>query len=134
MRHPKIRVFVENRMLETEVMLGSPDGVAGIEEGKGKLGATVMMSTGVRDLDGKEIFEGDICERMCGDKLCEDKHIGIVEYDDQDGSYVIANPKKGLAWPMVASIFASDGRNIVGKTLPKVLGNGYESPALYKLL
>lgn len=120
-------------MEEAGMMFGGPEGIGELD-GIGKKGMVPLMSTEVRDTEGVEIFEGDICERECGDKLCEEKHIGIVEYDDQDGSYVIANPKKGLAWPMVAHVLASDGRSVVGRRKPKVLGNGYENPALYKLL
>lgn len=108
--------------------IGTPDGMPTPKD------LVVMISTSVTDIQGKEIFEGDICERNCGDKLCQDKHIGIVQYDTEDGSYILWNPKKKTGWPMVANILGKDERSVVGNVKPKILGNPYENPKLYELL
>lgn len=129
MRKPKLRVFHDGKMdVASEMAIGTPEGM-GIPKD-----LVVMISTSVLDIDGKEIYEGDICERMCGDKTCEDKHVGIVQYDTEDGAYMLYNPKKKIGWPMVANKLAADERHVVGHVKPKILGNPYENPELYQLL
>lgn len=81
--------------------------------------ATLMMSTGMKDANGKEIFEGDIVE--CGFSSDQkDLVTGIVEYNPEYSGFTIDDLSIGY---MTAEY---------GFEYYKILGNKYENPELLK--
>lgn len=81
---------------------------------------SVMQYTGITDMEGKEIYEGDIVRT--GDE------IGEVQYDDQQGAFIILlypnNKKQKSGCFNLASTFPSPAKYIIG--------NIYENPELVK--
>lgn len=94
----------------------------------------MMLSAGTTDTNGREIYEGDIVTRKCGDPECKSEHIGIVEYHSEAAQYVIVNRKEKGIWPMIAQVTKHDSSEVVGYIKPTVLGNGWEDPRLYEKL
>lgn len=86
----------------------------------------LMQSTGVKDRDGIEIFEGDIVKRtyLFNGGLGE-THTGEVVYSEGYARYVISEPQE-YAEPQT-----EDLRNILSdKSTHEVIGNIYENPEL----
>lgn len=86
---------------------------------------TVGQYTGLHDKNGKEIFEGDVCEfqNQTGGRRC---WVGKVEYDNQQ--YIISGPpNKECAWPfeLVMSRFIP--------SMIEVIGNIHDNPELLEV-
>ena len=77
-----------------------------------------MQYTGIKDYDGKEIYEGDIVEKEIMESLFDDsKLIGVVEMIE--GCWCIENTKKRVA------------KGLWSETdINRVIGNIYENPEL----
>lgn len=79
----------------------------------------LMQYTGIKDKNGKEIYEGDIV-------MAEDRHLNLRstpikgEIRFGDGWFYITNKEKTLAFNMVW----------IGNGFGEVLGNIYENPEL----
>jgi uncharacterized phage protein (TIGR01671 family) len=83
----------------------------------------LMQYTGLKDKNGKEIYEGDIVKAI--GKL--DKNIGIVEYRDEMASFYFKF-ETHAKFPMhfTLAIWNDEGFE------PEVIGNIYENPELLK--
>lgn len=83
-------------------------------------GEPIMQYTGLLDKNGKEIYEGDIVS-------CEDKY-GVVEYDPQQGGFIILfqphNEKQKSECAYLASTYPSP--------IKEIIGNIYQNPELLK--
>lgn len=80
----------------------------------------VMQYTGLKDKNGKEIYEGDIVRLFGTEKPCS------VVF--QDGMFVVKAPYHKEEW-FDLNMFEHDERVI---TLYEVIGNIYENPELLK--
>lgn len=77
-----------------------------------------MQYTGLKDKNGKEIYEGDIVKQHWSDS--EKKNIGQVIYHDAEAMFLIDYPSGG-------------GSVMNHSTLsPEVIGNIHENPELLK--
>lgn len=76
---------------------------------------TVMQYTGLKDKNGKEIYEGDICSSLNG------KPMGVVMY--QAPSFVIKKNKRAKTW-YTFDLMPEENQ------FQEVIGNIYENPEL----
>lgn len=77
----------------------------------------IMQYTGLKDIEGKEIYEGDIVEKEFVDFSNRDKFIGIIKFID--GCWCVENENKRRAY----FLFNETDIN-------SVIGNIYENPEL----
>lgn len=75
---------------------------------------TVGQYTGLKDKNGKKIFEGDIV-----DILTENEEIGTIVFDE--GAFIVS-----------ADGFCLDFQNNIDSTNLEVIGNIYDNPELLK--
>ncbi len=78
----------------------------------------LMQYTGLKDKNGKEIYEGDVVAEE--NKDSED-NIYVCEFDNTDAKFIFCSPLDGEA--LEENNFASD---------LKIIGNIYSSPELLK--
>lgn len=78
-----------------------------------------MQSTGLKDKDGREIFELDLLSSM------EGRCVSLVEWDDR-GGWTLRTIKHPFLTNHVFKMFASDN----GFKDYKVIGNQFENPEL----
>ena len=83
----------------------------------------IMQSTGVKDADGVEIYEGDIVTRtyLFNGGLGE-THTGEIVYDKEYARYVISKPKEYIE-PETEDL----GNILSNKSTYRVIGNCYEN-------
>ena len=78
----------------------------------------IMQYTGLKDFQGKDIYEGDIIK-------CDNK-IGEVMYDEQQGAFIILwqpnNKKQKSGCDYLASTWPG--------VIKEIIGNRYEHPEL----
>ena len=89
----------------------------------------IMQSTGLKDADGVEIFEGDIVKRtyLFNGGLGE-THTGEVVYDKEYARYVISKPYK------YTEPKTEDLRNILSdKSTYRVVGDIHKNPELLEV-
>ncbi len=81
----------------------------------------LMQFTGLKDRHGKEIYEGDVVK--C---VAEKEYIGEVQFDEQQGAWIILwqpnNKKQKSGCDNLASTWPSP--------LKDIIGNIYENPEL----
>ncbi|MHC3586483.1 YopX family protein [Streptococcus suis] len=119
---PKFRAFYEGKMYGVKAVIWTSRGLyvtldEGNKAGRRVRGAKLMQSTGLFDVNGKEIFEGDVIR---------------VNYTDDDSPWtdaIIWSPKD-CAWYLKSNKellgFAMDEPDII----VEVIGNIYENPEL----
>lgn len=76
----------------------------------------LMQCTGLKDKNGKEIYEGDIVR-------IDDLGIGIVDYEE--GRFAMRRREERFCWPVYCRIDHSP-------FVPEVIGNIYENPELLR--
>jgi uncharacterized phage protein (TIGR01671 family) len=130
-RELRFRTWFQDQMTYLEQSIGKYDYENGIvlsfsDEGYDEFGAherfdvsqsnppPMMQWTGLRDKNGKEIYEGDICK-------CHDHPTGI---EDTIGEVIF---DQGRYWIATGSICSLDD---YGTAWTEVLGNIYETPEL----
>lgn len=119
---PNLRIWHEGKLAITESMKLMHNG----KEEK----PIMMVSTQVNDPTGKEIFVGDVAERICLDKQCEPTHRGEVSYSKEAAQYVLIS-SDGHEYPMCLVVPGKFGTGNMYIT-PTVIGNKYENPELLK--
>ena len=97
--HPGDVVEIDFEKMEAEISLLPPE-------------TPVMQYTGLKDKNGKEIYEGDIVETFFENR----KYVGAIEFSSQSLAYRMKEMEH--VW-------------LTGRTI-KVIGNIYENPELLK--
>lgn len=90
-------------------------------------GAVVMQSTGLYDKNGKEIFEGDICQiwNAKGDKVVH-SYTGEVYFDLREGGWQLRRGDGTKTTIFSLAIFCRPGSSQDAE----VIGNIYQNPEL----
>ena len=85
-----------------------------------------MQYTGLKDKNGKMIFEGDVVkseiEQVIGDSISTD---GVIEWDDNRGYWKYDLPDYGQSFALAHLL---DNEEIL-----EIIGNIYENPELIKV-
>lgn len=90
---------------------------------------TVGQYTGLKDKNGKEIYEGDIVKRHCNVYGLDD--IGVVKYDDEKAWFVLYCKKRHYAksLPFMKQQTINDGQCIIEETFTyEIIGNIHDNP------
>lgn len=78
MRTIKFRAWDGNQMLEPEDLSQSPE----YRKWLGKFDYELMQFTGLKDCNGKEIYEGDLIKILLRFLDCESHEIAIVKFEN----------------------------------------------------
>ena len=81
-----------------------------------------MQFTGLKDKNGKEIYEGDICEMALTTPYGLIKHKGVMKFNEKSAQFGCD----------VETELENIADHIEQKEAPKVIGNIYENPELLK--
>ncbi|MCO7127781.1 YopX family protein [Sporolactobacillus shoreicorticis] len=90
----------------------------------------VMQSTGLKDKNGREIYEGDILYYTVFDRFDHDQQYkGIVKWSDDDAQWFLASIDgsdfQGPDFHPLGWVWRQDDE-------PEIIGNIYENPNLLK--
>lgn len=85
----------------------------------------LMQYTGLKDKNGKEIYEGDIVKykRINGKEI-----IAEIEWRGEDGCYYYFNHKE----PVDSDVSNKESTFFIATTITEIIGNIYENPELIK--
>ena len=83
----------------------------------------IQQYTGLKDKNGKEIYEGDVVENV--------NFIGVVEYDNQATCFYLREVKAKI--PLISDRIDTFSERIMGAIYwDTVIGNIFENPELLK--
>ena len=126
MREIKFRAWIENEKRMKEV-LGFRFHLRDVLLENGQIEdfkcVEIMQFTGLKDKDGKEIYEGDILGSLYEGELCAE---GIVSYSEELGNYLLVGVDE----------YASDSDYCYDAdewNQLEVIGNIYENPELMEV-
>ena len=88
--------------------------------------ADIMQYTGMKDADGKEVYEGDIIKIISENVITGWDDVGIIVYDEEYGSYCL----EGFDGAYMDEYW--DVNNLVIKADMYVIGNKYENKEILK--
>lgn len=90
----------------------------------------LMQYTGLKDKNGKEIYEGDVLE--IGNNIANISNVGFVEYND--GTFEVTEMDGKVSWNLYDCIFYPGEDSTTGKSTEpaEIIGNIYENPDLVK--
>lgn len=94
---------------------------------------TVGQFTGLKDKNGKDIFEGDVVERK--DSAFGFSHVGVVKFDSSLGAFVLEYEKYGMTCQCTfdKGFSENDGMCTIDGTFSyEVIGNIYDNKELIK--
>ena len=86
----------------------------------------LMQYTGMKDADGKEVYEGDIIKIISENVITGWDDVGIIVYDEEYGSYCL----EGFDGAYMDEYW--DVNNLVIKADMYVIGNKYENKEILK--
>ena len=84
----------------------------------------LMQYTGLKDKNGKEIYEGDIVQHLYEFSDVTDRY--LIDYDEDDLSYVFQNISNKNRFIALEDLYDED----YGDYAIEVIGNIYENPEL----
>lgn len=90
---------------------------------------TVGQFTGLRDKNGKEIYEGDIVKRHCNAYGLD--NIGVVKYDDEKARFILYCKERHYAksLPFMKQQTINDGQCTIEETFTyETIGNIHDNP------
>jgi len=87
----------------------------------------LMQYTGLKDKNGKEIYEGDICEIQYYHDPKIPNEITVCKYITEHSGFSLLNKKGGIF-----SCCFKTGGNFGDKNAVEIIGNIYENPELLK--
>ena len=136
MREIKFRAWdKEDKEIFQVIMISWFEGKGMVLSGRGgsivASDCELMQYTGLKDKNGKEVYEGDVVHRICLDENCNLEHIGVVTYSEKWCFWGIdeKNIQRDLIGGYLAHlVFGSPQED---RIIPiEILGNIYENPEL----
>lgn len=85
----------------------------------------IMQATGLRDVNSKEIYEGDILKLTSAANYDEEKYVE-VKYSSQYGGFIVLPSKEYLS----EGLYAGYGKDGFYHEYPKIVGNIYQNSEL----
>ncbi|WP_018166019.1 YopX family protein, partial [Streptococcus minor] len=116
----RYRAFYEGKMYGVKAVIWTSRGLyvtldEGNKAGRRVRGAALMQSTGLFDVNGKEIFEGDVVRVTCEHPIDFPDCQGVVRM--LEGRYMVCDDKTERGSELFSEIFSNE-----------IIGNIYENP------
>ena len=121
MRNIKFRAWDEEVMFIPSMISSSGDVCKpyGIDNW---VNAKLMQFTGLKDKNGKEIYEGDICEVGLSTPIGIVKHRGVMIFREKTAQFCLE----------ASSELESIAEDVVQNEAPEIIGDIYTTPELLK--